>query len=241
MIKVNTVKPSIKLYRPDETRKLCSLIIPENKAGELNINVKEDISGSDYKFITELKNKFNKLLGYEYFGYFNKNDYMTGLYMYVNPEYRQKQYFFGEILRLTSIIQMLENKIKTFSIVSKDSAIYFHAKYKFQPSVTSFSNRNKLLSTIVKDKAPGFEDLSLKGKELAERIKNNPSPEKQRLYCSEANQFFNQYINRALLEKDINSHKFNWVMDMTLTHENVMKNKEFYNRLFEKHGIDYKV
>lgn len=241
MMKIDNVKPSIKLYRLDETRKLCSLIIPKNNAGELNVNVKEDISGSGYRFIIELRNKLNKLLSYEHFSHFNNNDNMTGLYIHVNPEYRQKHYFFGEILRLTSIIQMLENNIKNFSLTSKESAIYFHSKYKFQPSVTSFSNRDKLLSTLVNDKAPDFRDLSLKGKVLAEQIKNNPSPDKQRMYCNEANQLFSQYINRALSNRDINSHKFDWLMDMKLTRENVFANKEFYNKLFEKHGIDYKI
>ena len=64
---------------------------------------------------------------------------------------------------------------------------------------------------------------------------------KQRMYCNEANQLFSQYINRALSNHDIKSHKFDWVMDMKLTRENVFENKEFYNELFEKHGIDYKI
>ncbi len=241
MLKINPVKPTIKLYRNNETRKLCSFVVPENKAGELNVNVKEDIENGGHLFITELRNRLNKLLGFEHLSHYNNNDNMTGLYIYVDPEYRQKHYFFGEILRLASIIQMLENKIKTFSIVSKDSAIYFHSKYKFQPSVTSFSNRDKLLSTLVNDKAPDFKDLSLKGKELTEQIKNNPSPDKQRMYCNDANQLFSQYINRALSNHDIKSHKFDWVMDMKLTRENVFANKEFYNELFKKHGIDYKI
>ena len=111
MPKITPVKPFIRLYKPDETRKLCSFIVPENKAGELSINVKEDISGPDYKFLTELKNKSGQILGFENYSHFNNTDYMTGLLINVTPKYRRKNYFFGEILRLASIIQMLENNI----------------------------------------------------------------------------------------------------------------------------------
>ena len=30
-------------------------------------------------------------------------------------------------------------------------------------------------------------------------------------------------------------------MRMTLTDENIMKNKDFFNALFKKHGIDYQI
>ena len=241
MIKVNSVKPSIKLYSPDEPRNLCSLIVPHNKAGELNVNVKEDSYGNGYRFIIELKNKFGKLLGFEQYTHFENTDYMTGLLINVIPEYRRKNYFFGEILRLASIIQMLENNIKTFSIKSKDTAIYFHAKYKFKPSVTSFQDRNKLLDTVAKDTAPAFKDIALKAKALADKISSQPSAAKQRNFSVEANKLFTQYINRSLKEKNINNHKFNWVMDMTLEQKNILENKDYFNSLFAKHGIDYEI
>ncbi len=241
MIKVNTVKPSIKLYRPDETRKLCSLIVPHNKAGELNVNVKEDSYGNGYRFLIELRNKLGKLLGFEQYTHFENTDYMTGLLINVIPEYRRKNYFFGEILRLASIIQMLENNIKTFSVTSKDTAIYFHAKYKFKPSVTSFQDRNNLLDTVTKDTAPCFKDIALKGKALKDKISSESSAAKQRDFSLEANKLFTQYISRALEEKNTDAHQFNWVMDMTLEQKKVFENKDYFNSLFAKHGIDYKI
>ncbi len=241
MLKINPAKPSIRLYKPDDTRKLCSFTISGNKAGELNINVKEDPYGSGYRFITELRNKIGKLLGFEHYAQFDKTDYMTGLLINVIPEYRRNNYFLGEILRLTSIIQMLENNIKTFSIKSKDSAIYFHSKYKFQPSVISFHDRDKLLETLTQETSPKFEDITSKGKELEKTIKMTNSLEKQRNLSQEANKLFSKYINRAIKEKDFDEHKFHWFMDMALTQENVLKNKDYFNSLFTKHGIDYKI
>lgn len=240
MPKINPVKPLIRLYKPDETRKLCSFEVPFNKAGQLSINVDED-PDNEYSFIIKLRNKMGKLLGFERYTHFNNTDYMTGLLIHVIPEYRRKNYFFGEILRLASIIQMLENNIKTFSIKSKDTAIYFHAKYKFQPSVISFHDRNNLLNTITEDTSGDFKDLALKGKELAEKINSESSSMKQRILSKEANKLFSQYIDRAIAENNVDLHRFHWLMDMTLEQKNVLKNKDYFNNLFAKHNIDYKI
>ena len=241
MNKVELFKPVIRLYKPDETRKLCSFKVPQNKAGELFVDIKPESPLNNFRFIIELKNRLGKLLGYEIYSHFEGSDKMTGLYINVLDEYRQRHYFLGEILRLASIIQMLENKIKTFSIKSKETAIYFHSKYKFQPSVTAFHDRDKLLKTIADDKSPDFKDLSQRAKIFTEQIKNILSGEKQRSMCRPANELIKEYITRALSEKNIKQHQFGWTMDMTLTEETIKGNKDFFNALFAKHGIDYKI
>ncbi len=241
MPKITPVKPFIRLYKPDETRKLCSFIVPENKAGELSINVKEDISGPDYKFLTELKNKSGQILGFENYSHFNNTDYMTGLLINVTPKYRRKNYFFGEILRLASIIQMLENNINIFFIKSKDTAIYFHAKYKFEPSIKSFSERDKLLETVVNDTSPDFKALSLKGVNLIQKINKCTSFKEQRHLCEETNKLLTEYINLVLSEQKQKDHKFNWPMDMVLKKDTILKNKNYFNNLFVKHNINYKI
>lgn len=241
MNKINLVKPVIRLYRPDDTRKLCSFEVLENKAGNLFINTKKFTHDNNFRFIIELKNKLGHLLGFEHYSHFEGTESMTGLYINVNEEYRQRNYYLGEILRLASIIQMLENKVKNFSIKSKSTAVYFHAKYKFQPSVTAFHDRDKLLKTIADDKSPDFKDLSQRAKIFTEQIKNILSGEKQRSMCRPANELIKEYITRALSEKNIKQHQFGWTMDMTLTEETIKGNKDFFNALFSKHGIDYKI
>ena len=241
MNKINLIKPVLRLYKPDETRKLCSFQVLENKTGMLFVDVKKDSVMNDHRFIIELKNKSGKLLGYEQYSHFNNNDNMVGLYINIKPEYRQKHYFLGEIIRLTRIIQMLENKVKAFSISSKDSAIYFHSKYKFEPSVTSFKDRDRLLKDVREDRNPAFKDLAQKANEMTIKIQNTLSAEKQRFLCKKANELFSKYIKRAMSQNSIKQHKFNWTMDMTLTYRNVKENKEYFNALFEKHGIDYKI
>ncbi len=237
----NVIKPLKPIFVPYKGRKLCSLTIPENKAGELQINVKEPDDKYGNGFITELKNKYNKLLGFEHYSHEFSSDKITGLYIDVEPEYRRKNYRFGEILRLVSIMEMLENKINKFVICAKDNAIYFHAKYKFEPAVTSFSTRDKLLETVINDNSKKFSDLSGEAAQLKEKISSALSAEEQRNLCSETNLLLSRYIRRAELENNINKHQFNWPMDMVLTSEQIYKNKNYFNRLFKKHGIDYSI
>lgn len=44
-------------------------------------------------------------------------------------------------------------------------------------------------------------------------------------------------ISAEILKK----HSMNWTMQMTLTDEKILENREFFNGLFQKHGIDYSV
>ena len=49
------------------------------------------------------------------------------------------------------------------------------------------------------------------------------------------------YTQKVMAEKSQDKHQFNYTLGMTLTDENILNNSEFFNNLFEKHGIDYKV
>ena len=105
---------------------------------------------------------------------------MTGQYIEVLPEYRQHNYFFGELLRLASIIELLENKLKQIEIYSKNTAVYFHSKYKFKPAIKNFNERDKVLESIIENEMNGYEDLRLRAKVLQNLIKDTDIPENQR-------------------------------------------------------------
>lgn len=236
------LKSAVRFNTTSDGVKLVSFKIPENKAGELNLQIRKENEDYSYRYYIELKNKFNKLLGYEHYSYFKDSENITGLYIKVEPEYRQRNYYFGEIIRLASIIEMLENKVKNFIITSKETAINFHSKYKFRPAVTSFDSRDKLLQNIAADKGREFYDLSQKALELIEKIKNH------KLYGlhirdlnDEINNLFYNYIQRAQTVKNPQQHQLKWVLDMKLTEEEIRKNKDFFNNLFNKHGIDYRI
>lgn len=92
----------------------------------------------------------------------------------------------GEIMRLISIIDMLENNLNKIQILSISNAIHFHKKYKFKPiNYTSATTNNKIFET-----------------------------------------------SKSNYNKDF---------PMELTVKDIKNNKRFFNQLFTKHKIDYKI
>ncbi len=233
----------IKKIDPKDARKLCSLSVNNNKAGALNVQIREDDYGNGYRFITELKNKCDKLLGKEVFTLIDKVPECTGLNIIVEPEYRNRHYYFGEILRLTSIIEMLENKIKTFEIYSKDSAIFFHSKFKFEPAIKTYNDRDYALNTVINNKSGKYVDFRRRALALLNATQRRPNDKNyQRELCKKTNILLKEYIQRILRKHgEYKHHPFNNGMRMVLTDKNILKNKEFFNELFRKHGIDYQI
>ena len=60
---------------------------------------------------------------------YRKEKEMHGIYIQTHERYRNNS--LAEILRLTSIITMLENNIQKFRIFALNTASGFHTKYKF--------------------------------------------------------------------------------------------------------------
>lgn len=234
-------KPIFTLVHPNDTRKLCSFNVHNELFGDLTVTTREYNDGIN-RFITELKNKPGKLFGKEIFSLEQNSDNMFGYFMEVGQEYRNKNFRFGEILRLSSIIEMIENKIKTLNIYSKDTAIYFHSKYKFKPDIHQFDTRNKALESIINNPQKGFETFIEKAVEILKKIKNTDSPELQRTLRNDTNILTREYLQQVLkTEGSRNTHPFDYGMDMTLTRETILENKDFFNALFKKHGIDYEI
>ena len=52
-----------------------------------------------------------------------------------------------------------------------------------------------------------------------------------------------KYINKILSgdKKEYKKYPFEWGMSMELTKDDVYQNKDLFNSLFKKHGIDYKI
>lgn len=239
MIKLNL--PKITPYWLNENRKLCELVSHNKKLGELNLNTSryEDITE---RYITKIADKDNKVLGYEIFSFEDFNKDLFGYSIRVNPELRQKGLRLGELLRLSSIIELFENKMQKLKIYSKDTAIYFHSKYKFQPDITSFRERDEILKSIVNNPQNGMEDFIEPAQKLLEKLNQNKEPEFQRKAIEEANGIAKGYIEKALTSQDGDKiYPFNYGMGMKLTKDTIVKNKEFYNNLFTQHGIDYKI
>lgn len=226
----------------DDRKVFQNFNIENNIFGTLNIGIRDYADGYN-RWIIEIKNNLNKLFGKEILSMDTDTKSMFGYDIIVEPEYRRKGHRFGELMRLFSIMEMNENKSPELKIFSKGSAIYFHSKYKFLPSSICFHDRDRMLQTISEDFSPEFLDLRQKAQELrniAKSTQNNA--EKQRSLCPETNNLAAEYIDRAITkgESDV-KHSFYYGTDMILTRERLLENKEFFNKLYQKHRIDYQI
>lgn len=215
----------------DDSRKIFEPIKLHNeKLGDIFVKINHREGHNNFQI--DVENRLGKNLGCEVISIDNdKSKKIEGFSIKVEDEYQRKNFRLGELLRLASIMEMIENNSSQIKIYSKNSAIYFHSKYKFEPLMFDINERKNALESISKDKSQKFQDLVEKAKTLSKKLPRQ-----------ETKDLINEYISRALKEeKPEKFHKFEKGMTMVLTREQVLKHKEFFNRLYEKHGIDYKI
>ena len=240
---IQLVKPVWKNFSTTDTRKVFENFSIKNEIlGNLSVGISDCQDGFG-RWIIEIKNTLGKVFGKEVISIDRNNKYMTGYNILVEREYRQKNYRFGELLRLASIMEMIENKCPLLYIYSKDSAVYFHSKYKFEPAIRAFEERDAALMTIANDKSRNFKDLTNMAKILQKKInENKDNAKKQRELTQKTNILVQEYIKRAISENmPQKNHPFERGMDMILERKAVINNSDYYNVLFAQHGIDYKV
>ena len=222
-------------------RTIPKIEVMNQELGKLSTRSYRDAYKPHY-VVTELRNKTNKILGQEIFSLPEANRTSTGVIIKVEDEYQNKGWHFGEILRLSSIMAILENKIHEFEIYSKNTAVYFHSKYKFKPAIIQFQERNSTLESIVKYCGDEFREYGIKATELLQEVKNCTSNAKQRELCVKTNILTAEYIQKVLQTKDeYKKHPFDKGMSMVLTDDEIKNNKDFFNGLFKKHNINYTI
>lgn len=234
------VKPIINALSPTDSRIVNTLYTKNEIFGDLVTSTRVYNDGHN-RLISEIKNKTGKRLGHEIYSLDKNMQTINGYYLEVEPEYRQRNFRFGELLRLSSIITMLENNIKQFEILSKNTAVYFHSKYKFIPSTARFDDRDNILKSIINNCKNPNDEIAKRAIEFIEKLKHNPSPEKQQELTRETNTLAQNYIKRVISEKTQKENPFIGAIDMKLTAQSVIENKNFFNELLQKHGIDYSI
>lgn len=214
-----------------------------NKAlGELTLSSKRDTFKPEW-ITTTIKNKLGKIIGKEIYALNPKTKHGEGSILYVLNEYQKKGFRFGELLRLSSIMQILKSGVSEFEIYSKDSAIYFHSKYKFIPAITDAEERDHALRAVVKNSiSKEFLPFKKEAKDILKISESNPSEETQKILCREANVLLKNYIEKVLeSEEGYKFHPFKKGMTMILRKGKIINNKDFFNDLFRKHHIDYQI
>lgn len=241
-----------------ELNKLCSIIqlgekqyitdipkfhVQNRLLGTLSTVHVKDSYNPQY-ITTMLQNSIGKILGYETFTMRNGDSYASGTTLEVLPEYRQKGFKFGELLRLSSIMVMIENKIKEFKIYSKNSAIYFHSKYMFEPDINNFSDCNNALQSVIKNSKDkeNYQKYYLEAKRILEEINSSDAESLGQDIYPQTNKLIKNYIIKVLENKnEYKKHPFSQGMNMKLSSESIFINKNFFNNLYQQHNIDYKI
>lgn len=182
---------------------------------------------------TVVKNLKHQELGRHEYNLRLQSREFSGEYVEVYPPFRNQG--LGELLKLSSIIEMKANNLDKITLYSLPEAIKFHAKFGFTPNIKSSEPISLILKDITEKKQ--FPDLSGQAAVMLKNMSGNfHLLQKEEL--KNINSFLSTYIKRCLAW---NMPVFNTKIAMILTDESINKNADFYNKLFEKHEINFRV
>lgn len=179
--------------------------------------------------------KKSKLGHYEYM--INKSN-ATIKYGYIETHLPQRRNGLGEILRLSSIIEFKENGIKTLEVEAYPNAIPFHLKCRLKPNLTTSYITLKILNNIKNNPKvqPYYHQVAEK---LVQKIENENSVSLGKDTREFVNKFIESYTKQHLHNWE--DAKFRPFLPMVLTESRLKQFACFYNKLFKKHGINYKI
>lgn len=209
----------------------------KNGTGYIKTTTKKEKSNKDtLKINTVITDKKKSPLGhYEYT--INKST-ATINHGYIETHLPQRRNGLGEILRLSSIIEFKENGIKTLDIGAYPDAIPFHLECRLKPNLTTSYITLKILNNIKNNPKvqPYYHQVAEK---LVKKIENKNSASLDK----DTRKFVNKFI-----EGYIKQHLHNWqdtkirpFLPMVLTESRLKQFAGFYNKLFKKHRINYKI
>jgi len=212
--------------------------------------------GNDYSikesFVTEIfaQDKYTPVAFHNYW-ISEEHSAINGGMMSVSDA-SQKGKGYGELLRLTSIIDLQENYLDRIAILALNEAVPFHHKYKFKPCIPfqkysaedllmKISNNNKPELNITKEKAINLLDEI----QQAGLIFNTATHNR---FTKSVNKLISEYLD-AVETKKLNwestkekeGASFRTDIEMVLNLEDIYHNKDFFNERFQKHGIDYEI
>ena len=142
----------------------------------------------------------------------------------------------GAGLHLLNIVEMMENPdIKEINLMSTANAMPFHMKFGFYPCGDYYRELKSNIEIISLE-----DDLQLKCyADAAKRLLLSRKREEDKTKM--ANRLLFEFTRAALsMHKDMEGY-YTLFMPMVLTKENVLRNSNFYNNLFKKYDIDYKI
>ncbi len=157
--------------------------------------------------------------------------------MYTNPEFQYK-YGFGKSMHLINIIEMLENNAALIELEAVSEAIPFHTSMGYYPNGKWRNGLSKNIKSISNDNTAELSKYA----EIAKLLLKSCNMSEIALSIL-GNNLLNQYTKAALEIKPKRDLKylFSRSTNMTLKRKDVLKNKDFYNNLYDKYEIDYHI
>lgn len=151
---------------------------------------------------------------------------------------RKKYRGAGSVMKLGEVITMLENNIEKIELYSLGQAVYFHSKFKFRPALTSIEDLKTYITDDILSKRSDnrFKEVC----DLAQEWLNKPESENS---LEEGNSILYKYL-QTVNEFKLNKNPVYEIIpgfDMVLTRKNILDDKDYFNSLFKKFGIDYQI
>lgn len=234
------VNPIITEVSSKDKRKLCNFSLNHETLGEIEVRTCLKDKYLD-TFSIDILSSDKKVIGSEIIGIEDNKRGIFGFNIEIERPFRKN--FLGELLRLVSVIEMLENGKDEIEIASKPSAIYFHSKYKFEPSIKMFSIRDEALLSCIKNQCNDMQQEREEAVSIMAGIKGLRTIEEERNYCKIVSSFIKRYINKVLAlpkERQV-FYPFDYGFNMKLLKTTVQNNAKFFNELYKKHGINYRI
>lgn len=146
----------------------------------------------------------------------------------------------GTAMHLAGIMTMLENGLEKLDLFSLGKAVHFHSRFKFEPKITDIrSLENHVEDNIMPHKGLGMvDDLVEKAEAWLNDTKTPPRKRK-----IEGNKLLNEYLQTVLRNRyyEFDEFKVPLGFNMELTKKKIIENANFFNKLLERYGIDYKI
>ena len=230
------------LSKPIWKNDLCSLSVRHGKLGNICAEAKKLNCGHEM-YVTSVTTDSGICLGTNSFALHKDRQVFEGFDMSTSYNYRNKGYGIGRLMRLISIMVMLKNKLLEIEIFSKNKAIYFHSKYKFEPLIMRFEDRDWALESMAEDKCPELKIFQARAEKEITKLKKIRQAEMLRASLEDTSSLAGEYIQAVLNmgKEEYKNHPFKYGFDMVLTKEKIFENREFFNSQFRESGIDYQI
>ncbi len=156
-----------------------------------------------------------------------------------NPENRKQG--LGKLFQSLSGMLMKENNAKAMQCYSAvPSAIQYHVNQGFKPV---FNNKDTALSSldkVTRNTGEKFAELAQEAKELLKKSYSKDGFSGTNDFLNTTGEFFERYIDMLNKNKiKCTDISFPLGMDIRMTTGELVKNKEAYNEILRKEGINY--